>query len=123
MPNSCPHLGQIDTQARPSADGCQDCLRTGGWWVHLRMCRMCGHVGCCDSSPSRHASAHNATVGYPLVSSRTGGSATRTSSRSPSRTRPRTPIHDDQTMRCRRQSGRVESADPTSKHRSSEFST
>ena len=69
MPNSCSHLNQIDSQARPSADGCEDCLRTGGRWVHLRMCRVCGHVGCCDSSPSRHARAHHGAVGHPLVSS------------------------------------------------------
>jgi hypothetical protein len=69
VPNSCSHLDQIDLEARPSADGCEDCLRTGGWWVHLRMCRKCGHVGCCDSSPARHAKAHYSSVGHPLVSS------------------------------------------------------
>jgi Zn-finger in ubiquitin-hydrolases and other protein len=69
VPTSCSHLDKIDSQARPSADGCEDCLRTGGRWVHLRMCRVCGHVGCCDSSPSRHARAHHAAAGHPLVSS------------------------------------------------------
>jgi hypothetical protein len=69
VPNSCSHLDQVDSDAMPSADGCEDCLRTGGWWVHLRMCRMCGHVGCCDSSPSRHAKAHYVAVGHPIVSS------------------------------------------------------
>jgi hypothetical protein len=67
--DACTHLDQIDADAKPSADGCEDCLRAGGHWVHLRMCRVCGHVGCCDSSPSRHASAHHANVGHPLVSS------------------------------------------------------
>ena len=69
VPNSCCHVDQIDSQARPSADGCEDCLRTGGRGVHLRMCRVCGHVGCCDSPPSRHAKAHHASAGHPLVSS------------------------------------------------------
>ncbi len=65
----CTHLDQIDPAAKPSADGCEDCLRDGGRWVHLRMCRSCGHVGCCDSSPARHATAHAAQPGHPLVSS------------------------------------------------------
>ncbi len=69
MAEGCSHLDQIDPAAQPSADGCEDCLRTGGRWVHLRMCRVCGHVGCCDSSPSRHASAHHASVSHALVSS------------------------------------------------------
>jgi hypothetical protein len=69
MADACSHLDQIDPGARPSAEGCEDCLRTGGRWVHLRMCRVCGHVGCCDSSPSKHASAHNASIGHPLMSS------------------------------------------------------
>lgn len=69
MTKQCMHLDQIDPEAKPSAQGCEDCLRDGGRWVHLRMCRVCGHVGCCDSSPSTHASAHHGQVGHPLVSS------------------------------------------------------
>ena len=69
MVDACSHLDQIDPGAQPSAEGCEDCLRLGGRWVHLRMCRVCGHVGCCDSSPSKHASAHNASSGHPLMSS------------------------------------------------------
>jgi hypothetical protein len=69
MAVSCTHLDQIDLGADPSADGCEDCLRDGGQWVHLRMCRACGHVGCCDSSPARHASAHARNVSHSLVSS------------------------------------------------------
>ena len=69
MPDTCSHLDDVDREATPSAEGCEDCLRTGGHWVHLRMCRSCGHVGCCDSSPSKHATAHFHTVGHPLVSS------------------------------------------------------
>jgi len=53
----CTHLSFI-RDVRPSAPGCEDCLRIGSWWVHLRLCMTCGHVGCCDSSPNRHASAH-----------------------------------------------------------------
>jgi hypothetical protein len=66
---TCSHLDQVDSSVQPSADGCEDCLRDGGRWVHLRMCRACGHVGCCDSSPSRHASAHSRAAGHALVSS------------------------------------------------------
>jgi uncharacterized UBP type Zn finger protein len=57
MSDKCTH---VDTLAKvePSADGCEDCLRDGGEWVHLRLCMQCGHVGCCDNSPNRHARAH-----------------------------------------------------------------
>ena len=65
----CSHLDQVDVAAKPSSDGCEDCLREGGRWLHLRMCRTCGHVGCCDSSPNKHASAHYASVGHPVMSS------------------------------------------------------
>jgi hypothetical protein len=65
----CSHLDQVDLDARPSADGCEDCLAVGGRWRHLRMCRTCGHVGCCDSSPRKHASAHFAATAHPVVSS------------------------------------------------------
>ena len=69
MPVDCSHLDQIEPEVTPSGDGCVDCLREGGRWVHLRMCRSCGHVGCCDSSPSRHASAHATQPGHQVVSS------------------------------------------------------
>ena len=69
MPDECTHLDQIDVDAQPSSTGCEDCLRTGDRWLHLRMCRVCGHVGCCDSSPNKHASAHAAAIGHPLISS------------------------------------------------------
>jgi len=49
--------------------GCEDCLKIGGRWVHLRVCRSCGKVGCCDYSPNRHASAHVRESGHPIVSS------------------------------------------------------
>src|SRR5262245_53802730 len=54
--------GHIDTirDVTPSAPGCEECLETGSWWVHLRLCMSCGHVGCCESSPNKHASMHAA---------------------------------------------------------------
>jgi uncharacterized UBP type Zn finger protein len=67
-PLECTHLDQI-RDVTPSADGCEDCLRIGSWWVHLRLCLTCGHVGCCDSSPNRHASAHAKETGHPIVRS------------------------------------------------------
>jgi len=65
----CTHLDTIDYEAAPSADGCEDCLANGGGWVHLRMCQECGHVGCCDSSPSRHATGHAQRAGHVVVRS------------------------------------------------------
>jgi uncharacterized UBP type Zn finger protein len=64
----CTHLDTI-TGAPPSGPGCQECLATGGVWVHLRMCQTCGHVGCCDASPGRHATAHFHLTSDPLVRS------------------------------------------------------
>ncbi len=66
-----PPCGHLDTirDVVPSADGCEDCLRVGSEWVHLRLCLACGHVGCCDDSPNRHASGHAAHVGHPIVRS------------------------------------------------------
>ena len=68
MADTCTHLDQAE-EVTPSSDGCEDCLRTGGWWVHLRLCLSCGHVGCCDSSPSRHATAHAQETTHPIVRS------------------------------------------------------
>jgi hypothetical protein len=53
----------------PSGTGCVECLATGGWWFHLRRCVTCGHIGCCDSSPSRHTRLHALEHGHPVVSS------------------------------------------------------
>jgi hypothetical protein len=64
----CSHTDQIEP-VTPSADGCEECLETGGRWVHLRLCLICGNVGCCDSSPNRHASRHAAESGHPIVES------------------------------------------------------
>ncbi|OWW18466.1 UBP-type zinc finger domain-containing protein [Noviherbaspirillum denitrificans] len=68
MAQECAHLDQIritDTDKHV----CEDCVKTGSSWVHLRLCLSCGHVGCCDSSPNRHASKHFITSGHPLVRS------------------------------------------------------
>jgi uncharacterized UBP type Zn finger protein len=59
MPPACAHLDQIQVLELPeSVDGCEDCLREGSKWMHLRICLSCGHVGCCDDSPGRHAREH-----------------------------------------------------------------
>ncbi len=66
----CTHLDTIKVLELPeSVEGCEDCLREGGVWLHLRICLACGHVGCCDDSPNRHASAHNHATGHPLIRS------------------------------------------------------
>jgi hypothetical protein len=64
----CTHLDQVK-EVTPSANGCEDCLRIGGVWVHLRLCMTCGHVGCCDSSPNKHATKHFHTTRHPIIKS------------------------------------------------------
>jgi hypothetical protein len=59
----------IDPAVKPSGNGCVDCLASGGWWLHLRRCTQCGHVGCCDSSPSQHATKHFHHSGHPVIAS------------------------------------------------------
>jgi hypothetical protein len=59
----------IDPSVPPSGPGCVECDAAAGWWVHLRRCAQCGHVGCCDSSPSQHATAHHRATGHPVVQS------------------------------------------------------
>jgi len=59
----------VNPAAIPSGTGCVECENTGGWWVHLRRCAACGHIGCCDSSPGRHATAHFAGTGHPIIAS------------------------------------------------------
>ena len=67
---SCSHLDQIElTELPESVEGCEECLREGGVWMHLRICLSCGQVGCCDSSPNRHASRHAAAQGHPIMRS------------------------------------------------------
>ena len=68
MAASCNHLDLV-RDVRPRTDGCEECLASGTGWVHLRLCLTCGHVGCCDDSPGRHATAHHRGTGHPLVRS------------------------------------------------------
>ena len=63
---TCSHLDTI-AHVTPSAAGCEECLKIGNWWVHLRLCRECGHVGCCDESPNRHARAHFEATRHPII--------------------------------------------------------
>lgn len=59
----------INPDAAPSGTGCVECEADGGWWVHLRRCAECGHIGCCDTSPSQHATAHARRTGHPVIRS------------------------------------------------------
>ena len=64
----CSHLGFVKT-LEPRTNGCEECLQTGDTWLHLRLCRTCGHVGCCDSSKNRHATKHFRATHHPIMSS------------------------------------------------------
>ena len=68
MSEACTHLSEL-AAVTPSADGCEDCLKAGDSWVHLRLCMICGHVGCCDDSKNRHATKHAHATGHPLIKS------------------------------------------------------
>src|SRR5438045_6016810 len=68
MEAKCTHLNLISDVA-PGAAGCEECLTSGDAWVHLRMCMVCGHVGCCDESKNRHATAHFHDTGHPIMRS------------------------------------------------------
>jgi hypothetical protein len=68
MSDSCTHLDQLH-DVEPGTSGCQECLKIGQSWVHLRLCLSCGHVGCCDSSPGKHATAHFKTSRHPIIRS------------------------------------------------------
>lgn len=59
----------IDPSAVPTGTGCAECEAAGGWWLHLRRCAQCGHIGCCDTSPAQHASGHAAAAGHPVIRS------------------------------------------------------
>ncbi|HLH14736.1 MAG TPA: UBP-type zinc finger domain-containing protein [Solirubrobacteraceae bacterium] len=68
--SGCTHLESVTlTELPASVAGCEDCLREGGVWLHLRICLSCGHVGCCDDSPARHARAHHDASEHPLIRS------------------------------------------------------
>lgn len=64
----CSHLIHV-RRVFPRSPGCEECLRIGSPWVHLRLCMTCGHVGCCDDSPNRHATRHFRATGHPVITS------------------------------------------------------
>jgi uncharacterized UBP type Zn finger protein len=64
----CTHLNQVK-DVGPRSQGCEACMKEGGWWVRLRVCLTCGHVGCCDTSPKHHALAHYKETGHPIMAS------------------------------------------------------
>ena len=74
MPGSCQHLDQIKIK-HTTKHGCEECLKMGDRWVHLRLCLSCGHVGCCDSSKNKHATKHFYASKHPLVRSIEPGEA------------------------------------------------
>lgn len=65
----CSHLDTVQYTDVPQTEGCEECLKVGGSWVHLRMCQECGKVGCCDDSPNQHASKHFAADAHPVIRS------------------------------------------------------
>ncbi len=69
MAQSCKHLAQVRDVHPKTPDGCEECLQTGAEWVHLRLCLECGHVGCCDDSPNRHATKHFHKTKHPIMRS------------------------------------------------------
>jgi uncharacterized UBP type Zn finger protein len=74
LSNACSHVtSETPRKAHRPAKGCEDCLKIGGTWVHLRICLTCGHVGCCDSSPHKHATAHFRGTRHPVITSGEAG--------------------------------------------------
>ena len=69
MPSPCAHLDLIKNVPARTPKGCEECLKSGDWWVHLRLCLTCGHVGCCDSSPNKHATKHFHSTKHPVIRS------------------------------------------------------
>ena len=59
----------VDPSVPPSGTGCVECDENGGWWVHLRRCTQCGHIGCCDNSPEQHRRKHAAASGHTMITS------------------------------------------------------
>jgi uncharacterized UBP type Zn finger protein len=72
MAENCTHLDQIK-RVKPKTKGCEECLKMGDGWVHLRLCLSCGHVGCCDSSKNKHATKHFHATKHPIVRSQEAG--------------------------------------------------
>ena len=68
MDGQCSHLKEAKA-TRPRTNGCEECLKTGDSWVHLRLCETCGHVGCCDDSKNKHATRHFRTTNHPVIRS------------------------------------------------------
>jgi len=68
MQETCSHLEQIRNPS-PKTEGCEECLKMGDSWVHLRLCEICGHVGCCDSSKNKHATKHFRKTQHPIMRS------------------------------------------------------
>ena len=66
--DECPHVALIE-EVTPSAEGCEECLKLGDSWVHLRICLICGKVGCCDNSKNKHATKHYHATGHPIIQS------------------------------------------------------
>ena len=73
MTPRCPHIAQLRPVEPRTPHGCEECLKTGDWWVHLRLCLTCGHVGCCDSSPNKHATKHFHSTRHPVIRSQEPG--------------------------------------------------
>jgi len=69
MADACLHLEAVRDVAPRTPQGCEECLKSGSRWVHLRLCLECGHVGCCDSSPNKHATKHFHATGHPVIRS------------------------------------------------------
>jgi len=69
MAQQCKHLAQVRVVEPKTPDGCEECLASGDEWVHLRLCLECGHVGCCDDSPNRHATKHFHKTNHPVMRS------------------------------------------------------
>jgi uncharacterized UBP type Zn finger protein len=69
MATRCTHLDQVRDVEPRTPEGCEECLKMGAWWVHLRLCLECGHVGCCDSSPNKHATKHYHRSSHPIMKS------------------------------------------------------
>jgi len=69
MKGACAHVGEITTVKQPNSYECEECVKIGSGWVHLRTCQTCGTTRCCDSSPNRHASKHARVSQHPVVAS------------------------------------------------------
>ncbi len=67
--STCPHIQAVHDIKHPKAHECEECVKTGSRWVHLRTCQQCGITLCCDSSPNRHASRHAASTHHPVIAS------------------------------------------------------